>query len=65
MEGVNLIRLLIESTGLPKDAVEPELNRILKQLKMSANQLTLEDVRDVLAYYVQEVLVEAKDRAVI
>ena len=60
MEGLGLLRVLIEATGLPPEAVERELNKILFKRNLTADTLTIEDVRDVLACYLQDVLVEAK-----
>lgn len=63
MEGLRLLRLLIESTGLPPEAVERELNKILAKSNISPEKLTLEDVRELLSSYLQDVLVEAKEFA--
>jgi len=61
MEGLSLLKLLIESTGLPEDAVERELNKVLLKGNFQREQLTLDDVRELLAVYLQDVLVEAKE----
>lgn len=64
MEGLGLINVLIEATGLPPEAVERELKKVLLRKGVSMDSLTLDDVREVLASYLQEVLVEAKDAIV-
>jgi hypothetical protein len=54
---------LIESTGLPPEAVERELNKILAKGNFQREELTLDDVRELLSLYLQEVLVEAKQES--
>lgn len=63
MEGLALLRVLIEATGLPVDAVERELKKILTQRNLTVENITLDDVRDVLATYLQDVLLAAKKSA--
>lgn len=60
MEGLALLRVLIQSTGLPMDAVEREIKRLLEARSLKAEDLTLEHVREILAVYLQDVLTEAK-----
>lgn len=60
MEGLALLRVLIQSTGLPMDAVEREIKRLLDIRNLKAEDLTLDDVREILASYLQDVLTEAK-----
>ncbi len=59
-EGIGLLKVLIQSTGLPENTVEKEVQRLVECHGMNAESLTLEDVRELLASYLQEVLVEAK-----
>jgi hypothetical protein len=63
MEGLSLLKLLIESTGLPPEAVERELNRILAKGNFQRDELTLDDVRELLSIYLQDVLIEAKQES--
>lgn len=60
MEGLALLRVLIQSTGLPMDAVEREIKRLLEIRNLKPEDLTLEHVREILAVYLQDVLTEAK-----
>ena len=60
MEGIALLRLLIESTGLPTAAVEREINRLVSQHGLSNAEVTLDDVRNILTSYLQDTLSEAK-----
>ncbi|NJM09841.1 MAG: hypothetical protein HC883_02810 [Bdellovibrionaceae bacterium] len=61
MEGLGLLKLLIESTGLPTEAIEREINRLVAQQGLVDTEVTLDDVRDLLSAYLQETLVEAKN----
>lgn len=61
MDGTRLLRILIEATGLPPESLELELTELLSARGVSLEQLTLEDVREVLASYLQDTLVEAKE----
>lgn len=58
--GNKLIVELTEATGLPKDAVNEELGRLIDRAGLERSDVTLEELRKVLAEYVQEVLLEAK-----
>ena len=60
MEGMELLRTLVEATGLPPAAVEPELLKLLSQRGLTPESVRLEDVREILAVYLQDVLLEAK-----
>ena len=62
MEGLDLLKLLIASTGLPEDAVERELTRLFEKTSTKPEDLNLESLREILAQYLQEVLAEAKDQ---
>lgn len=61
MDGKGLLSILIEATGLPPESVERELTRILSKRGLSAETVTLEDLREVLASYLQDALIEAKN----
>jgi hypothetical protein len=63
MDGLGLLRLLIESTGLPPESIEIELRRLIEKHGFSAETLTMEQVREMLACYLQDVLLEAKSNA--
>jgi hypothetical protein len=60
MEGRALLKLLIESTGLPTEAVEREINRLVAKHGLLDTEVTLDDVRNILTAYLQDTLVEAK-----
>jgi hypothetical protein len=60
MEGLALLRVLIQSTGLPMEAMEREVQRLISERNLKPESLTLEDVREILASYLQDVLTDAK-----
>ena len=61
MEGDALISILVEATGLPKVWVETELRTLMGRRGFSAENMTLESMREILAEFMQEVLLAAKD----
>lgn len=61
MDGMGLFRTLVEATGLPNEAVEGELNRLFEKHGLSKEQITLEQLREVLEVYLQETLLDAKN----
>lgn len=63
MSGQELFRALILATGLPEHEIEPELLALMQTRGLTMEKLTLEDVRELLATYLQDVLLEAKSRA--
>lgn len=59
--GKDLLKTVVSATGLPEDPVERELNSLLKASGKSAETMTLEDLREVMAEYLQTVFLEAKE----
>lgn len=57
--GERLLTDLADATGLPSDLVTDELGRLLQNAGLEKNQITLDDLRSVLAEYMQEVLLAA------
>lgn len=60
MDGLDLLRFLIESTGLPQESLERELRKRIAQHGFEANTLTTDQIRDVLGEYLKDALSEAK-----
>lgn len=60
MNGRRLLQILIEATGLPQESVEQELVQILARRGVSPENVTLDDLREVLANYMQDTLIEMK-----
>lgn len=56
--GNNLAQTLITATGLPQDPVEREFNKILEKYGKTQEELTLEELREVMAEYLQLVFLE-------
>ncbi len=63
MDGLDLLRFLIESTGLPQESLEMELKKLIAQRGFEPGTLTLDQIRDVLSDYLQDALTEAKTSA--
>lgn len=61
MTGRQLLKTVIAATELPESALEKELSRLLEGLGVDQEQVTLDHLRDALASYLQDVLVEAKE----
>ncbi len=61
MEGDALISILVDATGLPKAWVETELRALMNKRGFSSESLTLESMREILAEFMQDVLVAAKN----
>lgn len=61
MQGLDLLRSLVESTGLPEDAVQKEMQRLIAKHGIETQELSLATLRIILADYLQDVLLEAKE----
>ncbi len=57
----NLFNKIIQNTGLPQDLISEELGDLLKNAGVEKTQVTLDELRDVLSNYLQDVLLKAKD----
>ena len=60
MEGHNLIDKLATLTGLPEEAINNELITLVESYGIRPEALTISDVRNILADYLQDVLLNAK-----
>lgn len=60
MKGKDLIHTLIYGTGLPAEILAKELNNLLIAHRISEDQVTVDQIRDILADYLQDVLLAAK-----
>lgn len=61
MDGTALLDIVVTASGLPKEALEKELARLLIDAQIHPNSVTIEQLRDVLENYLRDVLVEAKE----
>ena len=59
----DLFSLVTSATGLPQEPVARELEEILRAAGINKINLTLEDLRSVLANYLQDILIAAKTEA--
>ena len=59
--GENLLQELARATGLPESLVKKELSSLIAQSGKSIDDTTLEDLREILAEYLQDVLSAAKN----
>lgn len=60
MEGHNLIDKLAALTGLPEEAINSELVGLVESYGIRPEALTLNDVRMILADYLQDILLSTK-----
>ena len=60
MEGDALITELASATGLPKAWVEEEIKGLLLRRGLNPSEFSLENLREVLAEFLQETLLQAK-----
>lgn len=60
MEGHKLIEKLALLTGLPNEAVNSELVSLVESYGIRPEALTVNDVRSILADYLQDILLSAK-----
>ena len=56
--GNNLTKTVIAATGLPTDPVEREFSGLLAKHGTTAEDMTLDDLRDIMAEYLQTVFLE-------
>jgi hypothetical protein len=59
--GERLLTDLAEATGLPSDLVTDELGRLIQGAGLAKSDITLDDLRAILADYMQEILLSAKE----
>lgn len=61
MRGMELLNELTTATGLPDELIGNELSRLVLNAGKTTDDVTLDDLRDMLAGYLQDVLLEARD----
>ena len=60
--GKNLAETVIEATGLPTTAVEKEFNTLLANHGTTAEEMTIDDLREMMAEYLQTVFLELAEQ---
>lgn len=61
MRGMELLNELSDATGLPETMIDEELSRLLASAGKTTDEATLDDLRELLATYLQDVLLDARD----
>ena len=61
MSGTKLIRQIAANTGLPEEAMTKELGRLIEGAGLDSNVISIDELRRVLADYVQDILLSAKE----
>ncbi|MGZ3773738.1 MAG: hypothetical protein ACXVCY_06860 [Pseudobdellovibrionaceae bacterium] len=59
--GASLTKTVIEKTGLPPEMIEKEFNTILAKFGKNPESLTVEELREVMAEYLQLVFLELQE----
>lgn len=60
MSGKDLLNQVLAATDLPQESLKHELAHLLDKAKCSQESLSLDDLRQILADYAQEVLLGAQ-----
>ncbi|MCC7404291.1 MAG: hypothetical protein IT288_07830 [Bdellovibrionales bacterium] len=60
MRGLELLAAVAEASGLPQSLIIQELQEIANRAGIPVEQLSLDDLRALLADYLQDVLISAK-----
>ncbi len=55
-----LFKKVTDATGLPSDLITKELNQIVNNKGIQSDDLTLDELRVVMAEYLREVILQAK-----
>lgn len=61
MNGLDLIHSLIHATGLPEETLTQELENLIRSSGKEVENITIDDIRMLLADYLQDVLLEAQE----
>ena len=61
MQGLDLIEVVLEMTGLPQESLRREFAKLLVQNNKCPETFSLEDLRQILTTYLQDAILQAKD----
>lgn len=61
MNGLELLERISQSTDLPDHLILDELQELLKAAQISESNVTLDQLREILTNYLQDVLIELKE----
>jgi hypothetical protein len=59
--GSKLIQDIAAATGLPENSATSELQRIIESAGKNSENISLDEIRVLLADYLQDILLEAKE----
>ncbi len=59
MQGEELLETLVAATGLPACGADRELLRVIKEADLDPSIITLDRLREILANYLQDVLLNS------
>jgi hypothetical protein len=59
--GQSLITQICQLTGLPEELIQGEFMKMISESQLNADRLSLEDIRFILAEYLQDTLLQAKN----
>ncbi len=57
-----VLKSLISATGISEDLISSEIKALSARAGVNPHELTIEDLRQILADYVQDVLLSAKEQ---
>lgn len=60
MHGEKLLEEITEATGLPPHLITNELQELIQKKGLSFENISLEDIRNILTEYLQRIILEAK-----
>ncbi len=61
MNGPKLCKNLVAATGLPTVPVENELARLLGEAGLDPSRVTLEELREMMANYLQDIMLSINE----
>lgn len=62
MQGLPLLNLLLEATGLPKEAVQKEIISRIRLAGLKEDNISMDELRQLIVDYLQDTLPEVKSQ---
>jgi hypothetical protein len=62
MAGKDLLKELSSATGLPQEPVMKELTDLVTKANVSPEEIDIDTLREILAEYLQQVILESKEQ---
>ena len=56
----DFLNVLIKATGLPETLIKNELYKLSEERGLNLDQITIEDIREIMVKYLQTELLKAK-----